>query len=44
MKMGWIRGYVFGEGITRFNIVHRDRRHAPKDEPVTVEEVPPVPS
>jgi len=37
-EMGWIRGYTFGEGITRFNIVHRDRRHAPKDEPVTLEE------
>ncbi|MCY0854101.1 FAD-dependent monooxygenase [Cupriavidus sp. D39] len=37
-EMGWVRGYVFGEGITRFNIVHRDRRHAPKDEPVTLEE------
>ncbi len=36
--MGWVRGYTFGEGITRFNIVHRDRRHAPKDEPVTLEE------
>ena len=38
-EMGWVRGYVFGEGITRFNIVHRDRRLAPKDEPVTLEEV-----
>ncbi|QHE93599.1 NAD(P)-binding protein [Pandoraea fibrosis] len=38
-EMGWVRGYVFGEGITRFNIVHRDRRHAPKEEPVTLEEV-----
>jgi 2-polyprenyl-6-methoxyphenol hydroxylase-like FAD-dependent oxidoreductase len=37
-EMGWVRGYVFGPGITRFNIVHRDRRHAPKDEPVTLEE------
>ncbi|GAC1317309.1 MAG: monooxygenase [Collimonas sp.] len=37
-EMGWVRGYAFGEGITRFNIVHRDRRHAPKDEPVTLEE------
>lgn len=37
-EMGWVRGYVFGDGITRFNIVHRDRRHAPKDEPVTLEE------
>ncbi len=37
--MGWVRGYVFGAGITRFNIVHRDRRHAPRDEPVTVDEV-----
>jgi 2-polyprenyl-6-methoxyphenol hydroxylase-like FAD-dependent oxidoreductase len=38
-ELGWIRGYVFGQGITRFNIVHRDRRHATKDEPVTLEEV-----
>jgi len=37
-EMGWVRGYAFGEGITRFNIVHRDRRHAAKDEPVTLEE------
>lgn len=37
-EMGWVRGYAFGEGVTRFNIVHRDRRHAPKDEPVTLEE------
>jgi len=37
-EMGWVRGYVFGEGITRFNIVHRDRRLAGKDEPVTLEE------
>ncbi|MBL0423342.1 FAD-dependent monooxygenase [Ramlibacter sp. AW1] len=37
-EMGWVRGYVFGRGISRFNIVHRDRRHAPKDEPVTLEE------
>lgn len=37
-EMGWVRGYAFGQGITRFNIVHRDRRHAPKDEPVTLEE------
>lgn len=36
--MGWVRGYAFGDGITRFNIVHRDRRHAPRDEPVTLEE------
>lgn len=37
-EMGWVRGYAFGEGITRFNIVHRDRRRAPKEEPVTLEE------
>ncbi|WP_077034949.1 FAD-dependent monooxygenase [Pelomonas sp. KK5] len=37
-EMGWVRGYAFGAGITRFNIVHRDRRHAPKDEPVTLKE------
>lgn len=38
-EMGWARGYRFGEGITRFNIVHRERRHAPKTEPVTLNEV-----
>jgi len=38
-EMGWVRGYTFGEGITRFNIVHRDRRHAPKEEPVELPEV-----
>ncbi len=37
--MGWARGYRFGHGITRFNIVHRERRHAPKDDPVTLPEV-----
>lgn len=37
-EMGWVRGYVFGPGITRFNIVHRERRHAPRDEPVTLQE------
>lgn len=37
-EKGWVRGYVFGEGITRFNIVHGERMHAPKDEPVTLEE------
>ena len=38
-EMGWVRGYRFGHGITRFNIVHRERRHAPKEEPVTLNEV-----
>ncbi len=38
-EMGWVRAYAFGKGITRFNIVHRDRRHVPKDEPITLEEV-----
>ncbi len=38
-EMGWARGYRFGQGITRFNIVHRERRHALKDEPVTLQEV-----
>ncbi len=37
-EMGWVRGYTFGDGITRFNIVHRERRHAPRDEAVTLEE------
>lgn len=37
-EMGWVRGYAFGDGITRFNIVHRDRRLAPREEPVTLEE------
>lgn len=38
-ELGWVRGYAFGQGITRFNIVHRERRHASKDEPVTLDEV-----
>ncbi|AKJ68794.1 monooxygenase [Pandoraea thiooxydans] len=38
-EMGWVRGYTFGKGVTRFNIVHRERRHAPRDEPVTLDEV-----
>ena len=38
-ELGWVRGYTFGEGITRFNIVHRDRRHAPREEPVELQEV-----
>ena len=38
-EFGWTRGYAFGPGITRFNIVHERRRHAHKDEPVTVDEV-----
>ncbi|HSV79703.1 MAG TPA: FAD-dependent monooxygenase [Ramlibacter sp.] len=37
-ELGWVRGYPFGPGITRFNIVHHERRWAPKDEPVTLEE------
>ncbi len=38
-EQGWIRGYTFGAGISRFNIVHHERMHAPKDEPVTLDEV-----
>lgn len=40
-EMGWVTSFPFGEDIpvTRFNMVHRDRRHAPMDEPVTTEEV-----
>jgi 2-polyprenyl-6-methoxyphenol hydroxylase-like FAD-dependent oxidoreductase len=37
-EKGWVRGYVFGKGITRFNIVHHERRRAPKEEPVTLDE------
>jgi 2-polyprenyl-6-methoxyphenol hydroxylase-like FAD-dependent oxidoreductase len=37
-ELGWVRGYAFGNGITRFNIVHRYRMHISKDEPVTLDE------
>lgn len=36
---GWLRGFGFGQGITRFNMVHRDSMKRAKDEPVSVEEV-----
>ena len=36
---GWLRGFGFGEGITRFNMVHRQSMKCGKDEPVTVEEI-----
>lgn len=35
---GWAMCYPFGEGITRFVIVHAERRAATKDEPLTIEE------
>jgi 2-polyprenyl-6-methoxyphenol hydroxylase-like FAD-dependent oxidoreductase len=41
-ERGWVTSFPFGsddEPITRFNIVHVDRRHAPQSEPVTLEEV-----
>jgi 2-polyprenyl-6-methoxyphenol hydroxylase-like FAD-dependent oxidoreductase len=38
-EFGWVRGFAFGPHITRFNIVHEQRRRAAKDEPITVEEV-----
>lgn len=40
-ERGWATSFPFaiGEPITRFNMVHADRRHAPTSEPVTVEEV-----
>lgn len=39
--MGWVTSFPFGEDkpVTRFNMVHRERRHAPQGEPVTVDEV-----
>ncbi|MFD6059760.1 FAD-dependent oxidoreductase [Rhodococcus wratislaviensis] len=38
---GWVTSFPFGENesITRFNIVHAERRHAPAAEPVTADEV-----
>lgn len=38
---GWITSFPFGENqtLTRFNIVHAERRHADQSEPVTAEEV-----
>ncbi|MEV6984437.1 FAD-dependent monooxygenase [Sphaerisporangium sp. NPDC051017] len=36
---GWLASFPFGEGVTRFNLVHADRMHADPAEPVTVEEV-----
>ncbi len=38
-SFGWLRGFGFGEGITRFNMVHRDSMKCAKDEPVSVDEV-----
>jgi 2-polyprenyl-6-methoxyphenol hydroxylase-like FAD-dependent oxidoreductase len=38
-EYGWTRGFAFGPGITRFNIVHEKQRHVAKDAPVTVQEV-----
>jgi 2-polyprenyl-6-methoxyphenol hydroxylase-like FAD-dependent oxidoreductase len=36
---GWFRGFTFGKGITRFNIVHRDSMKAPKEQPIALSEV-----
>ncbi|MBC2640892.1 MULTISPECIES: FAD-dependent oxidoreductase [unclassified Rhodococcus (in: high G+C Gram-positive bacteria)] len=38
---GWISSFPFGENqtLTRFTIVHAERRHAPQSEPVTADEV-----
>ena len=36
---GWLASFPFGEGVTRFNLVHADRMHADPAEPVTLEEV-----
>lgn len=38
---GWVTSFPFGEDepVTRFNMVHAERRHAPASEPVTAEEV-----
>lgn len=38
-EYGWVRGFAFGPGITRFNIVHEKQRHVAKDAPVTVQGV-----
>ncbi len=36
---GWVLSYPFGERTTRFIIVAEGRRHVPKHEPVTMDEV-----
>ncbi|MEU9336523.1 FAD-dependent monooxygenase [Streptomyces sp. NPDC048290] len=36
---GWLASFPFGEGVTRFNLVHAERMHADPSEPVTPEEV-----
>ncbi|MBV9748444.1 MAG: FAD-dependent monooxygenase, partial [Acetobacteraceae bacterium] len=40
-ERGWVTSFPFGETdpVTRFNLVHAERRRAPQSEPVTVEEV-----
>lgn len=41
-ERGWVTSFPFGsdaEPVTRFNIVHTERRHAPQSEPVTLDEV-----
>lgn len=41
-ERGWVTSFPFGSGeepITRFNMVHTERRHAPQSEPVTLDEV-----
>lgn len=37
-EYGWVRAYAFGPGTTRFNIVHRDSRDLPQDQPITLDE------
>lgn len=36
---GWLASFPFGEGVTRFNVVHAERMHAAATEEVTVDEV-----
>jgi 2-polyprenyl-6-methoxyphenol hydroxylase-like FAD-dependent oxidoreductase len=36
---GWVAAYPFGPGLTRFTMVHAERRSARQDEAVTAEEV-----
>ena len=36
---GWLASFPFGEGITRFNLVHAERMHADVHAEVTLEEV-----
>lgn len=38
-EKGWLASFPFGEGITRFNLVHAERMRAEVSEEVTVDEV-----